>query len=387
MIDNKLKIRKIRLFLLGLVILLPSALLAQKPVSLNETRQLVLNNRIGDALLGYSQLVAKDSTNTNLWTEYSYTLALEGAFDCALMNLDRVRLTSPNSSDGLFYTSLVFSLMGYDQLSNEFLKNVSSSKIPHWIPTNTYLELLKQHGQAPHLNKDDYTTALKRANFLAASALYLQSIALYEEIIRDYPSEYLPHVGYSIVLEKLNFYQQAADEMTIAVKMMTDNPKLLEAKTVFEKRVVDLNAKINSPQNFKNKLVKLKNEFNPQTMLYAGGMISSDYVSVNSRFGLYLNNSFNGAIDLSVGGNSDNISTNLGLSAYKRFGIWVWGEGLNLQMADHSVFSLKTSAGLSFINRNRNSSFDIFLDVYLPLSGGKTSYGISVGKSIYFGNR
>ncbi|MDD4661489.1 MAG: hypothetical protein PHF73_12665, partial [Massilibacteroides sp.] len=62
-----------------------------RDVSIQDIRNLVIQKRIGEAVKGYSHLVAKDSLNTNLLAEYSYALALSGAYDCALMNLDRVR--------------------------------------------------------------------------------------------------------------------------------------------------------------------------------------------------------------------------------------------------------------------------------------------------------
>jgi hypothetical protein len=216
----------------------------------------------------------------------------------------------------------------------------------------------------------------------------LQSIALSEEIIANYPKEYLPHVGYSIILEKLNLYPKAAQELDIAIKLMGDTPKEIEAKKVFEKRRKELADKINSPQNIKNKWSKYKNDFNPQTMLYVGGMVTESSVSFDSRFGLFLTNTFNGAIDLNLSGGSGDFNVNLGASGYQRFGVFVWGEGLSLQMGNSTVLNLKSSLGLSFINRKRNSSWDIFFEWYVPIGKDvKSSYGISIGKSIYFGKR
>ena len=59
-------------------------------LSLPKLRQLVLQNRISEAVSGYSQLVAKQAVNLELLAEYAYALALSGAYDCALMNLDNV---------------------------------------------------------------------------------------------------------------------------------------------------------------------------------------------------------------------------------------------------------------------------------------------------------
>ncbi len=383
------KIRTLRIYIAFFCcISFPSFVFAQKTMSLNEARNMIINNHIREAVDGYSQLVAKDSTNASLLAEYSYVLALNGAFDCALMNLDRVRLFSPNLLDGQFYTSLVFALMGYDELSDEFGKIVPVNKRPQWISEPQCTELLNKYKRRSNINKDDYPKAFIRVNQLTASGLYLQSTVLYEEMIEEEPRDYFPHLGYSIVLEKLNLYSKAAQELDIAIQMMGNTPEEVKAKEVFEKRKIELADKMNSPQKLKNKWFKLKNEFNPQTMLYVGGMITESYLSIDSRFGLFLNNTFNGAVDLGVSGSDGDVNANFGLSGYKRFGVFVWGEGLNLQVGNSTTtFSLKSSAGLSFINRKRNSSWDIFFDYFLPLGNGKSSYGISIGKTIYFGKR
>jgi tetratricopeptide (TPR) repeat protein len=359
-----------------------------RELSIQEVRNLVLQKRIGEALSGYSYLVAKDSLNTNLLAEYSYALALNGAYDCALMNLDRVRLVSPKSDEGAFYSALVFSLMRYNDLFEGFIKNIPNSKIPKWISFDNHSDLLSTFQQPFQVNTDDFPTAFVRVNQLTAAGLYLQSIALYEEIIKQEPAVYLAHVGYSIVLEKAGLYQKAHQELDIAIKMMGDTPEDLNAKAVFEKRNKAIANKVNSPKNLKNKWLKYKSDFNPQTMLYVGGMVAEHSVSLDSRFGLYLTNTFNGAVDFGLSSSSGNFSANLGMSGYQRFGIFVCGVGPNLQVGDVTVLTWKSSFGLSFINRKRNSSWDIFFDWYVPTGkDAKMSYGISIGKSIYFGKR
>ncbi len=359
-----------------------------KQLTLQETRNLVAQNRIGEAIKAYAFQVEKDSTNTDLLAEYSYTLALNGTYDCALMNLDRVRLLSPESEAGDFYTGLVFSTMGYNDLFEEFVKSIPNSKTPKWITFETHSKLISNILESPILNTDDYATSLKRVNHLAAVGLYLQSIALFEEIINEYPKEFLPHIGYSIVLEKVGIYQKAIKELDIAIQLMGNSPAELGSKNVYQEKKRKLEEKSNAPNSLRNKWITYKNNFNPKTMLYIGGMVTNSTVSLDSRFGLYLSNSFNGAADFGLSGDSENFYVNLGLSGYQRFGVFVWGEGLSLQLGNSTVLNLKTSLGLSFINRKGNSSWDIFFDWYLPINQElKSTYGISIGKSIYFGKR
>jgi len=124
--------------------------------------------------------------------------------------------------------------------------------------------------------------------------------------------------------------------------------------------------------------------------MYLGGTFSSGYTSFNSQFGFFLSKSFNGAINLGVSGNSDATFINLGLSAYKRLGnVFMLGIGINDAIGGESnTFSIAPTFGFSFVNRKRNSSWDIFFNINIPLQAeASTVFGISVGKSFYFGRR
>ena len=83
---------------------------------------------------------------------------------------------------------------------------------------------------------------------------------------------------------------------------------------------------------------------------------------------------------------NDETMGNIGLSAYKAFGVFVVGLGVNQQFAkEANVFSLAPSVGLSFLNKSQTSSFDVTLNGYVPFSSDQEfSYSISVGKTIYF---
>jgi tetratricopeptide (TPR) repeat protein len=381
---------KIRLLFFGLLLLLPSFVSAQKAVSLDKVHEMIVNDQIGEAIAGYSQLVAKDSENAGLLAEYAYSLALGGIFEGALMNLDRAWLIAPHSSEGLFYTASVFALMGQDPLADEFLKKVPNLKMPRWISHEHYSAQIKKYRQIPILGEKDYKTDLKRVNYLVVNALYFQSIALYEEIIRNYPLEFLPHAGYSIVLEKVGLYKKAADELAISLSLMGDEPKYANAKQAFGQRMEQLKQQENSPQKESSGFLKKWDKYNPQTMVYAGGMFSSGYTSFDSRFGVYLSNSFNGAVNLGVSGNSDAMHVNLGVSGYQRLGnVLLVGLGVNQQIGkDNNLFSINPSIGFSFINGKGNASWDIFFNIYCPVQeGASNTYGFSIGKSFYFGNR
>ncbi|MDR0287694.1 MAG: hypothetical protein LBI03_08350 [Clostridiales bacterium] len=356
-------------------------------LSLAEVRDLVIQKRINEAVIGYSYLTAKDSTNFELLAEYSYALALSGVYEGALMNLDRVRMVTPKSEEAQFYTALVFSLMGYDDLYTNFIATVTDAKKPQWISSEQISDLKAALSHTPQVNCDDYITALERTNHLTTYGMYLQSVAVYKELIKDLPDEYIPHLGYSIALEKLGFYQKAIDELDIALQMMGNSTEEAEAKKIFETRKDALTNRLTAPQTVKNKAFNLRDDFNPQMMVYAGGMFAESYLSVNGRFGWFLTNSFTGAVDLGVSGSSGNYSMNVGVSGYKYYGMFLWGEGVTIVLGETSSLALRTTAGIRVLNSSRTSSWDIMFNWNLPLGEAKSTYGISIGKSLYFGTR
>ena len=355
---------------------------------LNKPRNLILSGQISQAIQAYAQLIEKDGTNSTLLAEYAYALALNGIYEGALMNLDRAKLLGVLSEKDYFYAGQVFALMGYNQPATEFLTHCS---VPQWIYPK-YNELYKQYKLASSLPQEkELETAFRRTNYLASVSMYYQSIALYEQILEGKPDAYLFHVGYSIPLEKVGLRKLAAEELQTGISLMGDDPQYAEAKAAFNQRLEQLkqqpeNATTNEQSGFLKKL----NKFNPQTMLYAGGMFSENYTSFNARFGVFLSNSFNGAVNLGVSGNSTSTYFNLGLSGYQRLGdVLVLGLGLNNQISkENSVLSIAPSLGFSFINSKSSSSWDVFLNLYSPLQQGEsTIFGISIGYSSYWGKR
>ena len=127
----------------------------------------------------------------------------------------------------------------------------------------------------------------------------------------------------------------------------------------------------------------------PQMMTYVGGMLGSSSKSLNGRIGYYISNSSNASLDFGTTNVSDTKYTNLGLSVYNRKNNLVSGGGLLLSSASESTtLFLKLSVGYSKMNKNRTSSIDIFLDVNKGLGEGSLStWGLSIGKSFYFGQR
>jgi tetratricopeptide (TPR) repeat protein len=173
---------------------------------LNEPRNLILNGQISQAIQVYAQLAGKDETNSALLSEYAYALALGGIYEGALMNLDRAKLLGTFSKKDYFYAGQVFALTGYKRPAIGFLNACS---VPEWIYAKQN-ELYQKYKFAPQENGED-TLMFKRANYLASTGMYFQSIALYEQLLEEYPDESIVHVGYSIPLEKAGLRKLAAE--------------------------------------------------------------------------------------------------------------------------------------------------------------------------------
>ena len=121
-------------------------------------------------------------------------------------------------------------------------------------------------------------------------------------------------------------------------------------------------------------------------MTYVGASAANDMYSLNGRMGLYTSNKFSASLNLGLNYGGEQFSGSIGLSAYKAWGILVGGVGITDTFGkDTNVLSLTSSIGLSFLSKDQTSSFDIMVNGYVPFSSGqKFSYGISLGKTIYF---
>jgi hypothetical protein len=285
--------------------------------------------------------------------------------------------------------------MGYDQLAAELMNDPARNKAPEWISSKSG-ELSEKYKMkllpGVTLTGDQVVENFKRANRLTAQGSYLQAIGLFEEIITQYPGEYLPYVGYSIALEKTGLYARSAWAVEAALKITENDPEQKDAKQFLDNRLSAIKSKSVTPQQDDVPVVKpaaASVAKSNNMMLYAGGMVSSAYTSINSRFGLFLAESSNLAVDAGISSVSGNTSYIMGLSFYQRRKIIVAGFGLSGSFGNESTsLYWKLSAGLSFMNKRNNSSWDIFMDGQVPFSRSQaTIIGMSIGRSIYFGTR
>lgn len=360
--------------------------------SLDRARSLVLAEEFNKAIMLYAELVAEDTLNSSLSAEFAYALALEGVYDGALARLDRVWSMSDTPADAGYFASQVFSLMGYDDLAGEFIKKYGNSA-PAWVAASA-AGLLEAHRNVaqgtPLSGESDVVLKFKNANRLAARNSNMQSLALFEEIIREYPEEYLPYVGYSIALENAGLTAKAAQAVEKALDLAVEKEKGDEVINMLNQRL----ARISSLQETsagvgETKAVSATGD-TKRYMAYAGGMISQSYINLNARLGIYKKGVGSTSLDLGFGGASGAGALTIGMTTYVRQKVLVGGTGVEVGFGGGTTaLNLHFSAGLSFMNREKSASWDIFLDgrqTVVP-KGSPTTVGFSFGRSIYFGKR
>ena len=358
-------------------------------------RTLLLSGNVNEAIASYAPL-AQNSTNTTLVAEYAYALALGGIYDAALINLDRIG-SKIDESDVSYFTAQVFALMGYDDIAVEFWKPSENSKIPAWIALNSAILLEKFKCKLPRSKKpsrEELVAKFKLANELVTDHLYLQSIALFHEIIDFLPDEYLPYAGYSVSLEKIGSIEKSTQVIEKALSLVGDHPEDLEKKQFLEQRLAAIKELMVSPTKVNSAFQKnVLGAKHPQMMAYGGGSIASSSVSLMFKIGRFISDQSNVTCNLGItnypgGGGA---SGNLGVSYYNRYHAYIYGIGLMSSGNSWSiVYSLGMELNLKF-KKTKGPAFDkmqIFLDFNQGLSSGSPFSGnFSVGLPLYFGTR
>jgi tetratricopeptide (TPR) repeat protein len=364
-------------------------------VSREKARSFILAENINGAIASYSKLLTNDQTNATLLAEDAYALALGGVYDAALIRLDMSWKNGSNSPEVKFYTAQVFSLMGYDDLAREFWKATEKNTPPVWISAKAVLLLQKFSCKQPHSSikdREQLIAGFKRANELASQNLFLQSIAIFQDITTIYPDEYLPYIGYSITLEKTGVLAKSAQTIEKAISLIGNSSEDKTKKQFLEQRLAALNRNMTSMPTIvtsrqTNKKEQVVNQ--PQMMAYAGGNVSPQLTMINGRIGYFISGSSNASFDFGVLKNADISSTNIGLSLYNQQKGFVSGAGLMLNSSGGTnSFAMKLSVGYSKMNKSQTACFNIFLDFNRGLkTDAITSYIFSIGSSVYFGNR
>lgn len=215
-------------------------------VTLENARVMLLTENIRGAVIIYSALLAKDSLNVSLNSEYAYALALNGIYEAALSRLDRVWKIRGTNSDPVYFASQIFTLMGFYQLSEDIYAGQTKNNSPVWVASKAAV-LNKKFGRDPEkgipLTGDQTVEDFKLANRLTARGMDIQAIGLFEEIIRCFPQEYLPYVGLSIPLEKAGIYTRAAWALETSLKIVGEDPSKAETRQSLDRRLALVKSK------------------------------------------------------------------------------------------------------------------------------------------------
>lgn len=338
---------------------------------------------VGKAILAYSYVVAQTQAQRNagkgvkgdILAEYAYALALNHDFEAALMNIDRARMIGTEYGD--FYAAQILMLIGYTEAAQQLIQ---FAKVPDWID-GIYQGQVEKYKTTASIIRDAPETALKRANRLAATKQTIQAMVLFEELKNVYPDTYIIYVDYSTVWESLGYYAYAAQLLQKGIDKM---PDMDGNKQIFQNHL----GKVHEQAIRKTNVPMMKKFWDwehARMMTYVGASGGKDMFSMNGRFGVYTSNKFSASLDLGMGYAGKQFSGNIGLSAYKTWGIFIAGMGFTERFSKKNSFNYTLSAGLTFLNKSQTSSFDIMVNGYFPFTkGSNPSYSISIGKTIYF---
>ena len=341
---------------------------------------------ISTAVALYSTAVEEEKQQRNggkgvsgeLLAEYAYALALHHDFEAALINIDRARALGAKHSD--FYSAQILELMGHKESSQQLMKG---AEIPDWI-NGVYQNLTPKHITTFAINEDSPKNALERANRLATGKQTVQSIVLFEELQTLYPKVGIVYIDHSSVWESLGKKEHAANLLRKGIGLIPNGMADSASNAALEMHLKELEDSVANVTKITliNKMLGVNP---PKLITYAGASFAKDLYSLNGRLGVYTSNKLSASLNVGLNYVGKSFIGNIGISAYKTWNIFVVGLGVSEQLSkDNMSFSLSPTVGLSFLNKAQTSSFDINLNWFIPLvSDAKSSYSISIGKTIY----
>lgn len=354
---------------------------------LNQARDDVYNEKFGDAVAKYAELVKKNDNKT-VSAEYAYALALTGCYDGAIMNLDKIIANGQIDKDVLFYTSQVLKLMEYDSIAKLFW-TFSYSKMsfaPSWI-SRQYQSFVEKFHYPAMINTDDLGTALQRANKLADRKQYIQSMVLFLELTETYPNHYLPYIGLSALLENLGFKQKAIDYLQRGLDKMGENRDKFDPDDDYYDHLKDLkDDNVTDELSLSSGKPKSKNGRTNKSFSYYGISYVNNTLAARWKYGWYTSkNSFIATGFSYCYYNNTNVFS-ADFSFNGKIGILVLGVDLSLQRTGTSWgVGAGPCLGLSIPIAKGKSSFDLLegINVYLQ-TDSPTNMNFTISSSIGF---
>lgn len=374
--------------ILYLLIMVAATMLAHAQGSNYNRRQAVFNMKLGDvdkAVLFYAQSVDKakeernagKGVNGDLLAEYAYALVLHHDFEAALINIDRA--ISLKASNGTFFAGQILTVMGYGTAAFQLSGFVPGqyykiSKYSNWID-GIYQNLTPKYATKATINRDSPQEALKRAAALAERGQVVQAIALYEELMEQYPNVYVIPASYSTLWEKRGNRVYAATLLKNSIALMGSVDATERAAYMEHLKRLEVVQPVGL-----SKLTK-----GMQMIVYTGASFSKGMSSLSGRVGVSTESKFSASLNANVMFWDKSAFGNVGLSVYKTWSFFVVGLGVSRQFSKESkAWGLAPSVGLTFINRAQTASFDITAAGQIPFaSETRYSYSLSVGTTFY----
>lgn len=347
---------------------------------------LIRQERFENALFLYKELIDSAQAKRvvgremegDLLAEYAYALALNHNFELALMYIDRSWALAAKNRD--FYTSNILFLMGHKEAASQFAQK---SGVPSWAK-GFYDEYNEKYTVNGTIGTGNAENDMKRAYMLTANNQYIQAIALYEELIRQYPSVGVLYINESAALEKTGKLDYAATLLKKGISLTPVTSTLSSDKLVYENHLQKIESsafKLTHP----TWLQHLFGTETPKMMIYGGAGLGASQYTLNARAGVYTSNRISGSLNLGLTHANEELAYNLGLAGYKTINIFMFGVGINNMITkEYKIWNLAPSVGITLMNEAQTTSYDLTLSFNIPFSKDKTlSYSITLGRTIY----
>lgn len=311
--------------------------------------------------------------SNELLAEYAYVLALVGAQEASLINLDLALNLKTPSRTIAYYTASILDVIGFGDLdlSKSFAQQ---GKQPTWLYGRGF-ELNKKYRGPILINIDRADIAMTHISECINDSRLIEALCYSTYLVQLTPDMQSAWFLLSTVYENLGYYTSALACYDKGLTLSPDDKSL----PGMEKQLTYLQKKSRKTGN------TLTN-WQMYDMLYGGVTVSNGNTSLNVRYGISsgpLSVSFNERFNISKHGD---VSAYTGMSLYHNINKLFYGLGAGLQTTgDSNVFSLSPTVGFSLYNAKHTSSFDVSIEYNIPCKSGMTSsFAISVGKTLYF---
>ena len=351
-------------------------------VTLNEARQSVVAEDFSKALYIYSNIIEQQKkkraqgyqVNNVVMAEYAYVLALTGAQEAAIVNLDLAMNLKKPSKWVHYYAGCILDVIGFGDYSRPYFE---AGRQPAWLKGMG--DTLNAKYRCPvllSLEKGD--VAITHISRCLKDGRNIEALCYSTALVQAAPDMEAAWILHSAVCERLGYFTYSLRSYEKGLSLIDDNdqPGMKRQLTHLQRQSA----------RHGNRLLKKREMV---LMIYGGLTYSNSYTSINGRFGACVGR-FSYSVNLNMGLNGDGeMSSYCGLSAYYNFGKFFTGAAMGLQVTDYdTMFNFSPTIGVSFINARRTSSFDIsiMLDVPSNLDADPT-LGISIGKTFYINNK